>query len=171
MFNTGDYTVKAAHTKSTVGKAIIVSGFYFTSSSSQAHCDLDEVVVCKTRVAILGRVSPPELIGQSSEFDAAGHKVVECDASVVTVALEDAVQRLRAQIVPHAAQGLLQLLGLHITAPVPVVVHKRGLPLVQDARQLLKLVEAHRAGVVPVQHADHESAGLQVERVIGARDA
>lgn len=169
-YNTGDYIGKAARTQSAVGKAVIVLKCYFTSSS-QAHCDLDEVVISKTRVAILGRVSPPELVGQSSELDAAGHKVVECDASVVTVALKDAVQRLRAQIIPHVAQGLLQFLGLHVPAPVPVVVHKRGLPLVQDARQLLKLVKAHRAGEVSVQHADHESTGLQVERVVGAGDA
>lgn len=132
MYNTGDYIVKATHIKSTVGKAIIVLGFDFTSSS-QVHCDLDEVVISKTRVAILGRVSSPELVGQSSEPDAAAHKVVECDASVVTVALNDAVQRLRAQIVPHTAQGLLQFLGVHVPAPVPVVVHKYALPLVQDA--------------------------------------
>lgn len=102
-------------------------------SSLKAHCDLDKVIIAKVCMASIGRVSPPEIVSQSSEFDAAADKVVKPDASVVTVALQDAVERLGAQIVPHLAQGLLQFLGLHSPAPVPVEVHEHGLPLVQDS--------------------------------------
>lgn len=118
--------------KSTVYKEMV--GFNVQSPSLEAHGDLDKVVITEISLPIVGRVSPPEMISQSSELDAAADKVVKADASVVTVSLQDAVQRLGAQIIAHAAQGLLQFLGLHRPTPVPVVGHEQSLPLVQDAR-------------------------------------
>ena len=54
----------------------------------------------------------------------------------------------------HVVDGHLQLVALHGPAAVPVVGCKGILPAVQNIRQLLKLIEAHGAGHVPLrQHS------------------
>lgn len=43
-------------------------------------------------------------------------------------------------------------------------------PLVQSTPKLLKLVESHLPGAIPVQHGDHDATGLLAERLVGASD-
>lgn len=136
------------------------------SSSSDAHGDLDEVVVLKRGVAGPAGVSPLELIGQGAESDTAAHKLVKRDPAVRAVAPHDAAHGLRAQVEAHGDSGLLQLVALHHSTAVPVEGGENILPSVQDLRQLLELGEAHGAGKVPIQHVDHQSAGLQAEGLI-----
>lgn len=129
------------------------------------------IIILKCGVARLVRVSPSELISQSSESHTAAHKFIEGDPAVCAVALHDAVHGLRAQIVAQGDDGLLQLMALHGPAVVPVEGCKGVLPAVQSLPQLLELIKAHSAGHVPIQHVDHQSAGLQAEGLVRARDA
>lgn len=141
------------------------------SSSSYAHGDLDKVIIHKCGLASSGCVSPLELISQGAEFYATAHEVIERNFAAKAVAPHDDVQGLRTQIKTHSGECLLQLVALHRPAAVSVVGHEGRLPAVQNVTQLLELIETHSAGVVPIQHVDHQFARLQAEGFVCARDA
>lgn len=144
-----------------------VKGWWVPSaSSSKAHGDLDKVIVVKHCRTSLARVPPSEMISQAAQSYATAHEIIEADSAVGAVALHDDVHGLRAQVETHGADGVLQLRALHRSTAVPVVGREGGLPSVQNLAQLLELIKAHGAGHVPIQHADHQPAGLQAERFV-----
>lgn len=53
----------------------------------------------------------------------------------------------------HGVDGLAHLVRLHGSTPVLVEHHEVLLPAVQSCEQLLELVEAHLARVVPLARA------------------
>lgn len=55
------------------------------------HCAEDEVIIREVDRSLLHGISPSEAICESSQFDTAGHVVIEEDSPSFAVALEDGI--------------------------------------------------------------------------------
>lgn len=141
-----------------------IKGWFVPSvSSSCAHGDLDKVIILKCGIASLSCVSPSELVGQRSESYTTAHEIIKGDSAVCAVAPHDAFHGLRTQIITHGVEGNLQLRALHRPTAVPIIGCEGVPPAAQNLPQFLELIKTHGAGHVPIQHVDHQSAGVQAE--------